>query len=103
MIDVAKVGWVSWVHAHTTGKMDVISKLMTEGGHAPDETHFFEDRWPTLAKCLKDKRLDGVNLYLCSWGYCTEGELELGRANPRITVLDLDAFTRVVTGYAVPV
>ena len=79
-------------------KADVICKHMAAGGYAPAQVHFFEDRWPTLAKCLQDKRLDGVNLYLCAWGYVADWELELAKAEPRVTVLELDGFGRVVAG-----
>jgi len=73
--------------------------------------HFFEDRWPTLVKCLADDRLlqqqpntnDGsqpfgvrVQFYLCAWGYCTAQELALAEAEPRVTVLQLDQFQDLV-------
>lgn len=79
-------------------KSDVIADRMEGGGYDAGDTHFFEDRWPTLAKCLKDERLDGVQLYLCSWGYCTEEELVLAKNEPRVKVLKLDEFANVVTG-----
>ena len=77
-------------------KSDVIVDRMKSGGYAPAGVHFFEDRWPTLNKCLKDKRLDGVNLHLATWGYVTEKELELARAEPRVKVIDLDDFAKIV-------
>lgn len=78
-------------------KSDVIVDRMQGGGHDGDNTHFFEDRWPTIAKCLKDDRLENVNFYLCSWGYCTEEELNLADSEPRVKVLKLDEFANVVT------
>ena len=78
------------------GKADVIADLMTSGGYAPENIYFFEDRWPTLVKCLKDKRLDGVKLHLCSWGYVTALERKLAEAEPRVEVIDLADFTRLV-------
>lgn len=77
-------------------KADVIVDRMKQGGHAANDTHFFEDRWPTIAKCLQDKRLDGVNFYLCAWGYCTAKELELAGGEQRVKVLRLDEFTTIV-------
>jgi phosphoglycolate phosphatase-like HAD superfamily hydrolase len=77
-------------------KEDVIVDRIKAGKYAPQDTYFFEDRWPTLVKCLKDERLAGVRLHLCSWGYVTEGELELARAEPRVEVLGLDDFARIV-------
>lgn len=77
-------------------KSDVIVDRMQKGGYAPDRTHFFEDRWPTLAKCLKDERLEGVRFYLCSWGYCTKGELELAESESRVEVLGLEDFGKIV-------
>lgn len=77
-------------------KSDVIADRMHEGGIEANDTHFFEDRWPTIAKCLKDDRLKTVNFYLCSWGYCTEEELKLAEHEPRVKVLKLEDFTRVV-------
>lgn len=77
-------------------KSDVIFDRMRRGRYGPGETHFFEDRWPTIAKCLKDDRLGGVRFYLCSWGYCTEEELELADGEPRVRVICLDEFASVV-------
>ena len=79
------------------GKSDVIAEQMQNGGYAPTDTHFFEDRWPTLVKCLQDERLHGVRFYLCSWGYVTQAELELANAEPRVEVIGLDDFARIVT------
>lgn len=77
-------------------KADVIVDRIQKGGYDARSTHFFEDRWPTIAKCLKDERLGGVNLYLCAWGYCTQEELELAESEPRVKVLKLDEFPSVV-------
>jgi hypothetical protein len=77
-------------------KADVIVNQMTTGNFAPSACHFFEDRWPTLAKCLKDSRLNGIHLYLCSWGYVAKQELELAQAEPRVTVLTLHDFAQIV-------
>jgi hypothetical protein len=77
-------------------KADVIFDRMQQGEYEARNTHFFEDRWPTLAKCLQDDRLESVNLYLCSWGYCTEEELKLAESEPRVQVLKLDEFAKVV-------
>lgn len=77
-------------------KADVIADRMMAGGYAPDETRFFEDRWPTLVKCLHDERLDGVRFYLCAWGYVTPGELELARTEHRVEVIGLDDFCKIV-------
>lgn len=79
-------------------KSDVIFEEMTNGGYKKRNTHFFEDRWPTLVKCLDDDRLHGVNLYLCAWGYCTSEELKKAEAEPRVTVLQLDEFASLVQG-----
>lgn len=78
-------------------KSDVIFERMQSGGFNSINTHFFEDRWPTIAKCLKDDRLENVRFYLCSWGYCTEEELDLAESEPRVEVLALDEFVNVVT------
>jgi hypothetical protein len=77
-------------------KADVINDRMKRGKVDPANTHFFEDRWPTIAKCLKDERLEHVKFYLCSWGYCTKEELELASKEPRVKVLSLDDFPSVV-------
>jgi len=77
-------------------KSDVIVKRMKTGSHDPTNTHFFEDRWPTLEKCLKDERLEHVKFYLCSWGYCTKGELGLAEKEPRVEILKLEDFSKVV-------
>ncbi|KAL3795368.1 hypothetical protein HJC23_009541 [Cyclotella cryptica] len=77
-------------------KADVIVERMTKRKTDPENTHFFEDRWPTIAKCLKDKRLEKVKFYLCSWGYCTPGEVALASQEPRVEVLSLDDFSKIV-------
>jgi len=78
-------------------KADVIVDRMQRGDYEPNNTHFFEDRWPTIHKCLKDERIEGVRFYLCSWGYCTADELKLAEEELRVEVLTLDQFTRVVS------
>ena len=77
-------------------KADVIVDRMESGGYESQATHFFEDRWPTLAKCLADDRLDGVKLYLCSWGYVTDAERALAEAEPRVEVIGLEDFAKIV-------
>ena len=78
-------------------KADVIVDRMEAGGYDSGATHFFEDRWPTLAKCLADDRLEGVKLYLCSWGYVTDAERALAEAEPRVEVIGLDDFASIVS------
>lgn len=78
-------------------KSDVIVDRAQAGGFDNENIHFFEDRWPTLAKCLSDDRLENVNFYLCAWGYCTEEELNLAENEPRVEILKLDEFVKVVT------
>lgn len=78
-------------------KADVIVDRMEAGAYGSDATHFFEDRWPTLAKCLADDRLEGVKLYLCSWGYVTDAERALAEAEPRVEVIGLDDFASIVS------
>ena len=79
-------------------KADVIVDQMNEdGGYDATNTYFFEDRYPTLLKCLKDTRLQDVKLHLCSWGYVTKEELELAHAEPRVTVLTLQEFANLVS------
>ena len=76
-------------------KGDVIADRMQQGGY--ESAHFFEDRYPTIQKALKDDRLKHVQFYLCSWGYCTEKELQLASEEPRVKVLKLDDFVSAVT------
>lgn len=76
-------------------KADVIVDRMEQGGYK--SAHFFEDRYPTIAKALNDDRLENVVFYLCSWGYVTEKELQLASEEPRVKVLSLDDFASVVT------
>ena len=77
-------------------KADVIVNRMESGKYDAEATHFFEDRWPTLAKCLADDRLDGAKLYLCSWGYVTDAERALAEAEPRVEVIGLEDFASIV-------
>jgi len=79
-------------------KVDVICDQMAAGKYAAEETYFFEDRWPTLLKCLKDDRLDGVHFHLASWGYVAEKELQLAQNEPRVEVITLDDFAQIVSG-----
>ena len=81
-------------------KSDVIVDRMKRGEYEAHNTHFFEDRWPTIRKCLDDDRLYGVKFYLCSWGYCTENELKLAESEPRVEILQLNEFQRVVSDCA---
>ncbi len=76
-------------------KADVIADRMQRGGY--ESAHFFEDRYPTIAKALNDDRLENVVFYLCSWGYCTDKELQMASEEPRVTVLNLEDFASVVT------
>ena len=71
-------------------KADVIVDRMEQGGYK--SAHFFEDRYPTIAKALNDDRLKNVLFYLCSWGYVTENELQLASEEPRVKVLKLEDF-----------
>ena len=75
-------------------KADVIVDRMEQGGYTT--AHFFEDRYPTIAKALHDDRLENVMFYLCSWGYVTEKELQLASKEPRVKVIGLDNFASVV-------
>ena len=77
-------------------KADVIVDRISKGNHDAKNTHFFEDRWPTIAKCLKDDRLEHVKFYLCSWGYCTEEEIYMAEKSTRVEVLTLGDFSKVV-------
>ena len=52
----------------------------------------------SLSKCLKDERLGDVKFFLCSWGYCTKQELALAEKEPRVEVIDLEGFGRIVKG-----
>jgi hypothetical protein len=76
-------------------KADVISDRMRNGGY--ETALFFEDRWPTIARALSDERLGNVSFYLCSWGYCTERELKLASEEPRVEVIKLEDFPKIVT------
>ena len=76
-------------------KSDVIADRMQKGGY--ETAHFFEDRWPTIEKALTDDRLGNVEFYLCSWGYCSEKELQLASEEPRVKILTLGDFASVVT------
>lgn len=78
-------------------KVDVICEQRAAGAYAAEDTYFFEDRWPTLVKCLKDDRLDGVHFHLASWGYVAEKELKLAQDEPRVEVITLDDFARIVS------
>ena len=78
-------------------KADVIVDRMEAGGYEAKDTRFFEDRWPTLAKCLKDDRLNGVKFFLCAWGYVTEAERKLAEAEPRVEVIGLNDFSDIVS------
>ena len=76
-------------------KADVIADRMEQGGYT--SAHFFEDRYPTIAKALTDDRLENVVFYLCSWGYCTDKELQLASEESRVKILKLEHFASVVT------
>ena len=89
-------------------KADVLAKLRVELASEHAESgivHFFEDRWPTLAKCAADRRLTEstessppVKLYLCAWGYCTPDDVASAHAEPLVEVIDRESFAEIVAG-----
>ena len=54
------------------------------------EILFVDDRFLTLEKIIKDKRLDNVNLYMPSWGYNLPEERYAAENEMRINLLELD-------------
>ena len=55
-----------------------------------DEILFIDDRYLTLEKIIKDKRLDNVKLYMPSWGYNLPEERYAADSEQRINLLELE-------------
>ena len=60
---------------------------------------FVEDRLETLQHVTAHGDLDDVGLFLATWGYNTEAARDAARADPRIRLLDLEAFRRGATAW----
>lgn len=69
------------------GKRGVLQDLAVEFPRS--QLHFFEDRYPSLAK-LHD--LERTSLYLVDWGYNTPAERDLSRSDPGVELLDATGF-----------
>ena len=54
------------------------------------EIIFIDDRYLTLEKIIKDKRLDNIRLYMPSWGYNLPEERYAAERGQRINLLELE-------------
>ena len=71
-------------------KTEVLKTLGVDGSNP--RKIFVEDKLSTLEKVCKADGLDDWELFLVDWGYNTAAERERAAANPRITVIGVDAF-----------
>ena len=82
-------------------KLDVLETVLTRpvAQHERTQLHFIDDRFETLeyiCRVASQDVLDRYTMYLASWGYCTEEDLEKARAMEHIRVLELDEFLELV-------
>eukprot|EP01084_Bolivina_argentea_P271629 462251_1 len=76
-------------------KRDVLATLLKR--MSPDNRLIFiEDRLKTLEDVCRDPRLSRVELYLASWGYNSDQQLKSCEDNPRITVISLEDFEKML-------
>ncbi len=73
-------------------KEDLLARLASEHPDADGGLHFVEDRLDTLERVMRRPELAGVHLYLASWGYAREEDIERARGLERVTVWELSNF-----------
>ena len=57
---------------------------------------FVEDKMSTLEKVCATEGLESWELFLVDWGYNTPAERDRAKANPRITLIDIDGFVAML-------
>ena len=57
---------------------------------------FVEDKMSTLEKVCATEGLEAWELFLVDWGYNTPAERARAEANPRITLVNIDGFVKML-------
>ncbi|KAK2630883.1 hypothetical protein QOZ80_UnG0720300 [Eleusine coracana subsp. coracana] len=78
----------------TGPKVKVLQQLQQMPQHQGLRFHFVEDRLATLKNVIKEPALDKWNLYLVTWGYITQKEMEEAEGISRIQLVDLPDFSK---------
>ncbi|ERN40874.1 putative phosphatase [Rubidibacter lacunae KORDI 51-2] len=73
-------------------KPDTLEKLLATTGTPSDRLWFVEDRLKALEAVTERSNLDGARLFLASWGYTTDAQLERARRSDRLQLLNLEQF-----------
>ena len=73
-------------------KEDLLERLISERQGADCAVRFVEDRLDTLDRVIGRPRLKTVRLYLASWGYARDEDVERARRMDGIRVWDLPDF-----------
>jgi len=93
-----EIAEISLPDGHIIGKEIKQSKaqslldLVNSKGISPKEIWFVEDRLETLKSILKEKRLQGIGLFLARWGYNLDKSKEDAQKDPSINLLSLEQF-----------
>ena len=77
-----------------------ILRELIDAGPPTASLWFVEDRLEALAAVKRTPGLDGVELFLASWGYNTERDREAARRDDRIAPLSLEQFAGDFAGWS---
>jgi len=73
-------------------KHETLRQLIKAAGCVPQDVWFVEDRFKTLESVKKEPDLNGIGLFLASWGYNTEQAREAARYDQNIHLVTLEQF-----------
>ncbi|ELR99273.1 HAD family hydrolase [Gloeocapsa sp. PCC 73106] len=73
-------------------KYQTLTQLLASNACQPDQLWFVEDRLKALQLVEQQSHLEGVGLFLASWGYNTSATRSSIKDNPRIKLLSLEQF-----------
>ncbi len=74
-------------------KQETLKIILQENREKPENMSFIEDRIEPLLKVHQESELQGVKLYLASWGYNTEKTRKKAQEIGYINLLNLDNFS----------
>ncbi|MEM9537183.1 MAG: HAD family hydrolase [Cyanobacteria bacterium P01_E01_bin.45] len=84
-------------------KYETLRLLLEKESVAADRLWFVEDRLKALELVGEQADLEGVGLFLAGWGYNLERDRALVSGGGRIQLLDLERFSRDLSGWGVEI
>jgi phosphoglycolate phosphatase-like HAD superfamily hydrolase len=81
-----------WGKEQASPKTDLLQRLLREQSANAGDIWFVEDRLETLRSVTKRADLEGIRLFLATWGYNTAGQREEAAADSRIVPIALKQF-----------